>query len=286
MRVEWISIQGSGEWNEDAVVINEAQGLYGVIDGATSLVPFRGPNQETGGRLASQLVKRYLEDYTGPIPAYGGLEQLLKQANLLLRQEMEVCGIDLNAKEQLWTAGIALIQVTETHVEFAQLGDCMIYALYQDGSIRTITWDHVAHIDQETMLLIKQGLASEAGAKEGLKTQVKAKILANKQKMNTPEGYSVLNGDPAAELYIESGKLNRIMLRGLILVTDGLFFPQDMEDNDQDRHETMIRHMSATNLQAYADWLLQLENEDSACIRYPRFKTSDDKSAIWLHFGT
>lgn len=43
MRVQSLSIQGSGVWNEDAVIQNDVQRIYGVIDGATSLVPFRGP---------------------------------------------------------------------------------------------------------------------------------------------------------------------------------------------------------------------------------------------------
>lgn len=282
MQIEWISIQGSREWNEDAVVINEAQGLYAVIDGATSVVPFRGANGETGGRLASQHIKQYLENYEGSIPEYGGLELLLKQANERLGREMQASGIDLTAKEQLWTAGIALIRATETHIEYAQSGDCMFYALYRDGSIRTVTRDHVAHIDQESLLLLKQGVAADAMAGEGLQVQVKAKVLANKQKMNTPHGYSVLNGNPAAELYVESGKLNRIMLQELILVTDGLFFPQSKGESANAPHDKMIRHITSQGLQAYADWLLQLEEADPACIRYPRFKKSDDKSGIRL----
>jgi hypothetical protein len=35
-------------------------------------------------------------------------------------------------------------------------------------------------------------------------------------------------------------------------------------------------------LAALAQTLRAIEQEDAACLRYPRFKASDDASAIWL----
>jgi len=35
-------------------------------------------------------------------------------------------------------------------------------------------------------------------------------------------------------------------------------------------------------LAAYVNWLLGVEQEDSACRRFPRVKVSDDKTAIEL----
>lgn len=281
MKLEWISIQGSGEWNEDAVFTNEKQHLYGVIDGATSLVPFRGPGNETGGRLASQLLKAYFEDIENS--GQTNLESLLAEANRRLGGEMKHSGIDLEAKDQLWTAGAAVVRITDTHVEYVQAGDCMIIALYDDGSSRAVTRDHVAHIDEESRVLWKQGIASGITSKETLWESVKPLILGNKQKMNTPGGYSVLNGLPEAEQFFEYGKINRIRLQRLLLVTDGLFYPEPLEGSDGTcAEEKLARQVSLEGIQKYADWLLELENEDADCIRYPRFKKSDDKSAIWI----
>ena len=49
--------QGVGRLNEDAVVINDRLGIYGVLDGSTSLVPFESNDGKTGGFLASRFVK-------------------------------------------------------------------------------------------------------------------------------------------------------------------------------------------------------------------------------------
>ncbi|MDT3425744.1 serine/threonine protein phosphatase PrpC [Paenibacillus forsythiae] len=280
IEIDWISLQGTGEWNEDAVILNEELSLYGVVDGATSLVPYRGAGNETGGRLASQIIKQYTESVTAA--EFKGIEALLREANSRLGQEMIRCGINPQAKEELWTAGAALVRITDSAVEFIQAGDCMIYAIYEDGSIRAITRDHVAAIDQESKRIWVDGIEAGVRSKDQLWETVKPVIAANKQKMNTPEGYSVLNGMPAAEQFFEYGRINKIRLQSLLLVSDGLFYPDEGETAEEDGAESLVRQVSQTGLDRYAEWLLQLEREDAECIRYPRFKVSDDKTGIYI----
>ncbi|MCJ8012189.1 protein phosphatase 2C family protein [Paenibacillus sp. KQZ6P-2] len=285
MKIQHISIQGAGEWNEDAVVINPEQRLYGVIDGATSLVPYRSANHETGGRLASQLLKHYFEQ----LPGEDGrdLETLTKEANARLGEEMRASGIQMDRKSELWTAAMTLIRITDHHIEYVQAGDCMLMTLYRDGSVRTITRDHVAHIGEVPMATWKQGIESGIRSKAALREMVQPQLLANRDKMNTDHGYSVLNGLPDADRYLESGKINRIQLAGLLLVTDGLFYPEEWpcaEAENGNLEEKLLRCVASDGLERYAEWLLALENGDPECIRYPRFKISDDKSGVWITF--
>ncbi|NJJ39073.1 protein phosphatase 2C domain-containing protein [Paenibacillus apii] len=280
IEMDWISVQGTGEWNEDAVILNEELKLYGVVDGATSLVPFRGEGNKTGGRLASQIVKLYAESVT---PAeFRGMAALLRDANHRLGQEMKRCGINPQSKDELWTAGAALVRITDAAVEFIQAGDCMIYAIYEDGAIRAITRDHVAAIDHESKRIWIDGIEAGVRSKDQLWETVKPVIAANKQKMNTAEGYSVLNGMAEAEQFFEYGRINRIRLQSLLLVSDGLFYPEEGETSEEDGVKSMVREVRQTGLSRYAEWLLQLEREDAECIRYPRFKVSDDKTGIYI----
>ncbi|BCG58853.1 protein phosphatase 2C domain-containing protein [Paenibacillus sp. URB8-2] len=280
IEMDWISLQGTGEWNEDAVILNEELKLYGVVDGATSLVPYRGEGNETGGRLASQIIKQYAENVTAG--EFKGMEALLREANFRLGQEMKRCGINPQSKDELWTAGAALVRITDTFIEFIQVGDCMIYAIYEDGSIRPITRDHVAAIDHESKRIWVDGIESGVRSKDQLWESVKPVIAANKQKMNTAEGYSVLNGMAEAEQFFEYGRINRIRLQSLLLVSDGLFYPDEGETAEEDAVKSLVRKVSQTGLSRYAEWLLQLEREDAECIRYPRFKVSDDKTGIYI----
>lgn len=286
MKVDQISIQGTGEWNEDAVVIHSKQHLYGVIDGATSLVPYRGRDGETGGRLASQLLKHYFEQLPGEDQR--SLEELTIEANARLGEAMRASGIRTDRKSELWTAAAALIRITDHHIEYVQAGDCMIMALYRDGQVRTITRDHVSHMGQVSMATWKEGIASGIRTRAALWEQVLPQIVGNKDVMNTDEGYSVLNGLPDADRYLESGKINRIQLAGVLLVTDGLFYPEEWpaaEPGVQDGlEEKLLRRVASDGLEPYARWLVDLEKEDAECIRYPRFKVSDDKSGVWIAF--
>lgn len=50
----------------------------------------------------------------------------------------------------------------------------------------------------------------------------------------------------------------------------------------QSPEEALFRQMKTSGLTDYAQWLVNLENSDPECIEYPRFKISDDKSAVWI----
>ncbi|WP_158560353.1 protein phosphatase 2C domain-containing protein [Paenibacillus contaminans] len=283
MKVEKLTIRGTSEWNEDAWVVNEGLHLYGVIDGATSLTPFRGPNNETGGYMASHSIKAYLEalgeERDGPLR----LEQAVLEANDGLREQMKSFGIDTADKQAVWSAGIAAVRVLEKHIDYVQAGDCMIYALYKDGSVRTVTRDQVGHIDAKTKLLLIEGIQQGITSQAELRKLVTPAILANKQTMNTFDGYSVMSGESALADHLEYGRINRIQLEALLLITDGLF-PLQAQLDDLFDPQALVAEIRERTLQGYAQALLDQEASDSECQRYPRFKTSDDKTAVWIRF--
>ncbi|MCS7462075.1 protein phosphatase 2C domain-containing protein [Paenibacillus doosanensis] len=288
MNIETISLQGTAEWNEDALVVNERLQLYGVLDGATSLHPYRGPNNETGGRLASRLIADYLESLGESDLSGDSLKPPVVEANRLLRKKMAESGIDVADKQALWTSALAIIRIREGWIDYAQVGDCMIAAIYRDGSVRTVSRDQVAHIDQQSKRIWEDGIRRGITSRSELWELVKPTILQNKAKMNTSEGYSVLSGEPELEDWIEYGRINRIQLHGLLLVTDGLFLPAERggarESASQDAIRELALRIADQTLAGYADWLIKLELEDKDCQRYPRFKVSDDKTGIWIRF--
>ncbi|EXX85941.1 hypothetical protein BG53_07190 [Paenibacillus darwinianus] len=148
MNIVHLSVQGSSPWNEDELVVKEELGVYGVIDGATSLVPFRGAGGETGGYIAAGIIAgtmhRLLDDSGTRQPAFPLTDALL-EANRLLREEMMKHGIRTDRKEELWSGGGAVIRLTDTAVHYAQAGDCMLTAVYTDGTIRFVTRDQIAY---------------------------------------------------------------------------------------------------------------------------------------------
>lgn len=284
MRIESISIRGTSDWNEDALIVNERLGLYGVADGATSLHPYRGPNGETGGYIASSLVREYMESLRSEESEGLRLDQLVAQANLRLFQAMKDADVDMDDPSALWTCALALLRVGDGSVEYAQVGDCMAAALYDDGSVRVLTRDQVDHIDQESRQVWIEGVRSGIARRDALWEMVKPIIMKNKERMNKENGFCVLNGRPETAHWIEYGKINRSGLAALLIVSDGLFLPYSLDGTSRPGMDELMVRIREEGLHGYAEWLMALEAEDAECQVYPRFKVSDDKTGIWIEF--
>lgn len=284
LNIEVLSIKGTSEWNEDALIMHEEAGVYGVLDGATSVVPFRGPQGETGGYLASNLVKEILESISVERWQQLTLREAVKEANMAMRNKMIEYGIDPEDKEQVWTTGIAMIRIRQQSIEFIQAGDCMIYALYRDGSIRAMTRDQLAMIDLQTLNRMKKYVDQGVTSNREMRKLIEPVIRQNKAKMNTLEGYAALSGHPEVANLLEYGVFNRIQLAGILIITDGLF-PYSESESTRVDEQLLWAGVLEHGLHGYAQQLIDLEEADPECQRFIRFKTSDDKTAVWIRFS-
>lgn len=284
MKIQTISTQGNGVWNEDSIIVNDIIQLYGVIDGATSLEPYRGLGGETGGYLAAQLIAKTITNMSQDnVGQKLSLPTMLLQANLRLRSEMLKAGVDVNRKEQLWSACALLVRVHDTFVDFAHAGDCMLIAMYEDGTIRLVTRDQLEVVDRPTRQLWAEGVASGLTSRDELWQLVMSQIHAGRALMNTINGYSVLNGEPELADHMEYGRISRAQLTSLFLFSDGLIDPQREHSLEEDLRQIVLR-VKSMGLENYIQWLIQVEESDPACLKFPRVKKSDDKTAIYLEF--
>ncbi|NGQ97372.1 protein phosphatase 2C domain-containing protein [Brevibacillus sp. SYP-B805] len=279
MRVETLSMQGSWPLNEDALLINAKNRIYGVADGATSLVPYVNDRRETGGYLAASLIREYVENLQGE----GELRHHLKTANGLLREAMVRAAVDVRRKEALWSAAVALVRIDDTGIEYAQTGDCMIFAVYRGNRIRPLTFPQTEHVEAEAFAKWEAGIARGIATYAELRDSVHEIFVRNRQRANAPDGYGVLNGMENAGDFVESGRISRSNLQALVLLTDGLFMPRKRGCPDPDWAET-VGPILEKGLEAYAADLLRLENGDPECLQYVRFKKSDDKTGIVIRF--
>lgn len=277
-KIQFCSLQGVGEFNEDAWVINEQAHIYGVIDGATSISNPRRKDGKTGGYIAAQLLAE-AGNFADPDKS---LKQLVLDVNLALRQRMIAEGIDICHKEELWTAAFVLFKMGPTSVEYVQAGDCMLYAKYRGRELRSLSRDQVRPFDRITLLkrseAISQGYTSSAEIME----YVKPYINANRRKTNTLEGYSVLNGELEFEHFLETGTVSRAGLTKLYAITDGLQYPIRDEQSLEDEPNThlMLDIIDRVGLRMYASSLIAIEQQDPNCEKYVRHKVSDDKTGV------
>ncbi|WP_179088065.1 protein phosphatase 2C domain-containing protein [Paenibacillus sp. FSL R7-0273] len=270
--VETYTLQGDGEWNEDALVINEAAAVYGVVDGATSLSPYRNPEGFTGGYLAARLAAGYFEEVNGLT-----LEERAVQANARLREVMEAEGVNVLKPSELWSAAYIIVRINTFSIEYVQSGDCMLLCKYKDGTLRALTHTQVAHIDQRTLNRMAELIAGGVKEPVELRRLLMPMLQDNRSKANTLEGYGVMNGSPEFPHFLEKGTFNRANVESIYLVTDGLFTGVEGWDK-------LVAGIDHKGLKGYTDDLYTAEQEDARLQATLRLKVSDDKTGLVLRF--
>jgi serine/threonine protein phosphatase PrpC len=277
---ETITQKGVGALNEDAVICHPAANLYGALVGVSSLVPYLNSNKETGGFIAANLVKDYFESLTAP----GSLQDHIVKVNDLLREQMALANIDPEKKDELWGTALALVCIRDDGVEFIQTGDCMILAVYDHEEVRPLTWRQVAHLEDHAFALWQEGIRKGLKSRKELHETVIDTIKKNRYRSNTDGGYGVLNGEKDAVRYLEYGKINRTCLQHIILLTDGMFWPPSIVPEQSSYWSFVAHKILNKGMKLYTQQLIDMEEDDPECIQHIRFKKSDDKTAVVIHF--
>ncbi|OKP83918.1 hypothetical protein A3844_21300 [Paenibacillus helianthi] len=273
-KMDTCSLKGDGEWNEDALVIHEEGCVYGVVDGATSLSPYRNPEGQTGGYIAAQLAAAHFMT----MDPHGKLEQTATEANQALWQQMVAEGVDTGEASNRWSAALVVVQIHEYSVEYVQAGDCMLLARYKDGTVRALTHPQLAHVDRKTLDKMAQLRSEGISDPAELRRALIPNLTGNRNLANTIDGYGVLNGDPRFPQFLEKGTFNRANLESLYMFSDGLY-------TEESKWTELTDALERLGAEGYAGALYDKEQEDRMLLEVPRLKVSDDKTCIVLHLG-
>jgi serine/threonine protein phosphatase PrpC len=269
MQMEYLNVKSPlKKETEDAYVINERRKIYGVFDGATPLTPFNDEDGHNGAYLAANLFREYFEQLDGTKEIT--ILQAVIQANDLLRQKMEKYQIDQDQKHHLWSTCVALVEIKAASVEYVQLGDSIIIAGYKDGSIHVLTKDTVK--DVSIRAREKRRHDRQAGLDVPVEETFRNRpnvLIYNRSMANTPEGYGVANGMAEVKNYVQSGTIDLSNLSSLLLITDGLFFPDK-------KLEFILESVKQKGLSKYIEEQTHYLTEKGMAI--------DDRTAILLTF--
>ncbi|MFC5404180.1 protein phosphatase 2C domain-containing protein [Cohnella soli] len=261
--------------NEDALAINPEARIFGVIDGVSGMAVYEDEQGNSGGCIAARLLADELAAATAELD----LREVVRSANAKLRQRMEEAGIDFATPWKRWGAVFAVFRLHADHLEFVQAGDCMLFARYRDGSVRAVTRNQVAEFDLQTLERKREWNEDGTLADEEIERRLKISHESNRNKANTREGYSVMNGDPALISFMESGRISLARVAVVYAVTDGMFHFIE-HSKDSGKWETFVKELDEYGIGPYMDRLLEQENLDPSCVKYLRHKKSDDKSAV------
>jgi hypothetical protein len=197
------------------------------------------------------------------------LKDAIAMANRNLRDSMLRHGIDMNDKAHLWATCAAVIRIEPNGMmSFAQLGDCIILVERKDGTIEPLTRDTVQGIHERAKRKRERDRAEGIPLpEESYYDSAEHRRMYNRTMANTPDGYSVANGMPEVEHYIDSGRVSLESVRSILLITDGMFLP------GESLPETFLK-IRADGLDNYALELEEAERRGNLA--------SDDKTGIWI----
>src|SRR5699024_6955884 len=104
----------------------------------------------------------------------------------------------------------------------------------------------------------------------------------NRKKLNTNDGYSVIDGSEEAMKHLEYGKIALKRVKKMLLMTDGLQMP--VQKDEVGIWEKAAQIAFEHGLDCLLEKVNEKEHADSNCELYPRLKMQDDKTAILLEF--
>lgn len=252
--------------SEDALLINDALGIYGVMDGATPIDSFKDENGHNSAYLAANLIKGYLES----LEEISYLPDEVLKANSLLKHEMKANGINLTDKSQLWSSCVSAIQIKNNSLIYTSMGDTMILTCDNSNHINVLTVDSVKNISARAKLTrtINRYKGIDVPDEKHFLNQ-KNKIAYHRQMANTPNGYSVANGMEEAKDHMQYGMVDLDNLKHVLITSDGLFDPQN---NIQD----VYRKIEKDGLEEYVQKLSIYESDHGI--------KADDKTTLLLSF--
>lgn len=265
MEFETLHEQGSGAVNEDKILTTG--NLFAVIDGATGLYGFKNDAGETGGMIAAQIVKEIFSHNNG------SFRELFIEANAKLREEMLNHDWDITDKSKTWKVCFAAVRLFDEKIEWAQIADSLVLILFKDGSYTCVVddYDHESVVLKKMQELAKQGVTDVGEA-------IKPSIISNWQE-HVNVTYGVINGQPEAVKFMKEGTVPRENVEHILVFTDGLFIPKEHPDAPDD-FDTIVRLFKEGGLRKIYEHVRALEERDPDLKKYPRFKKSDDASAI------
>ncbi|SDQ17389.1 protein phosphatase 2C domain-containing protein [Virgibacillus salinus] len=282
MKITKIYKKGDKDINEDAYVINEDAHIFAAIDGATGL-------DGMPGYLASHAVQEELQQVTQAKSLY----ESMQAANYRLSEKaveyyetsfrkLDTPSINEIPKKQRSSTGVAAVQFEQDGLAFDYFhaGDCMLFLKYESDEIRTVTHDLVQYLDKEAiseLVKLREEAGNDLDLKE-LREKVKPTLLRNRDKLNSADGYSVIDGSDKAFDYIEYGRIPLNRVTGILLLSDGLLLPTELDEINAWSKTAQIAFDNG--LEGLLDEVEKREEEDPQCMKYPRMKQRDDKTGV------
>lgn len=260
----------------DATTPNDDRaGTFGarawVIDGATDL----GPPGLMGGQGGAAWLAGAADAAFGAVDAPDLRAACTQVFDTVAARFMTERRRDPVAEWELPSAAFAAVQVRDGMLDAAWAADCAILHAAADG-VRWIT----PSPDRARESAQAAALGDGVGAQK-LRSPA---VLEDRRAARSRAGRRVLGIDPVASAASVSFAAVPVSPGdGVLLMSDG--FSALVDAYAAYDATGLFATLETEGLAALAVILRSIERSDAACTRFPRFKASDDATAIWLRIA-
>ncbi len=258
--------------NEDCVYLCDDFGF--VMDGATGLLKENITNCVSDAKWYVEEFKNFL---IKNLKTKKNLKEIMKDGITYVSNTYNNIEGATSVKSKP-SSGIALFRKNENNIEYFILGDCQLIIKDKKDIITKLQLNDLPKLDN-----INIGRMVKI-AKEKNINVIDARPLINdylvetRLTQNTNNGYWILSDDINAVDHALHGTLNLKDIKQIIGLTDG--FSQLYEVFKVFTYEELVNLINnkKISLDNLYDTLFTLQENDSNCNRYPRFKIRDDAS--------
>ena len=270
--------------NEDAAGVTPRGAV--VIDGATGLADAPIMTPAHGPTDAAWLATFMLDRIRSGLDDAPDLRELIRSASLAARDAFDAAGGTDAPTYARPSAAFQLLRLLDDGVvETAGLADCRLVLQGADGALIEASGPQLNRKREQAAA--QAALARNGGFGDGSSLrdpETLAALRASRARHNTPGGYWTLGLAPEAADYMAvSTHAVALPARGL-LMSDG--FADLIDLYEAYTPAALIDAAFATGLAPLLEQLRRLEREvDPDGAHYPRFKRSDDSTALAFEVG-
>jgi hypothetical protein len=270
--IEAISLAGDRNKQNDDTLVFQRNAAW-VIDGATDLSDAPVTKTASDASWVAQVANTNLNAWT-----YGDLREAVRSASETAASAFSY--LTRGQSIERWQLPVAsMLMLTEAErgeIEGIDLGDCRVFALDANG-VQT-AGGHEGGLDDEVKLAASQPDADKPLLKRKAAIDT---LKRNRAAMNQEGGRHWTFGlQPACADHARTWTLSLKRPAHLLVMTDGFSALSDRYRVYEPA--ALVKAAIGSGLQELGRELRALETADAAAARFPRFKQSDDATAILL----
>ena len=269
-----ISIAGD-KINEDIVYTTNNYGW--VIDGATGL----NNKNLTGSRSDAywfvnewnKYLKENISDNSISIK-----EIIIKGIECISNKFYQIVTLKHIDKVDLPSASIAIVRINNEVLEYFLLGDCTLVLENNKGKSLIIKQELLDKLDNKAKIEMAKLMINKGMNFIEAKQEINSLLVKHRLLKNTPNGYWTLEFDKNAIENSLCGCFDFVECEKALLMSDG--FSAIFDNYNYTDVNNIISIVEKQGLQQIYKIIRFIEEEDADILKFPRFKKSDDASAV------